>query len=131
MRTPKLHTLLLCSILLVGTSGQSFADSMRCGNSLVSVGDKKAEVLIKCGEPMLQETIAIEENAEYAELALKYPLLYKHGLLKNKDGVTIGKETSITQRIDQWTYNLGHGKFLRFLYFEGGELVAITEGDRM
>jgi len=109
----------------------SQADGMRCGNSLILTGDTKAEVLIKCGEPLTRETIAIEENTEYAELALKYPVLYKHGLLKNKKGVTVGKETTVTQNIDQWTYHLGQGKFLRILYFEGGKLVAVEEGDRM
>lgn len=118
-------------ILLLHVSTSSFADSMRCGNKLVSTGDKKAEVLIKCGEPLLQETIAIEEKKEYAVLALKYPLLYKRGLLKSNNDAVIGKETTISQSIDQWTYNLGQGKFLRILYFEGGELVAITDGDRM
>ena len=127
MKTEKLSLVLL----LLLTAPGIYADSMRCGNSLISIGDIKAEILIKCGEPMTKETIAIEENTEYAELALKYPLLYKHGMLKNRSGAVIGSETSITQSIDQWTYNLGEGKFLRILYFEGGELVAIKDGDRM
>ena len=118
-------------LLLLLIMSNSHADSMRCGNKLISIGDTKAEILIKCGEPMTQETIAIEKNTEYAELALKYPLLYKHGMLKNKNGAVIGSETSITQSIDQWTYNLGQGQFLRILYFEGGQLVAIKDGDRM
>ena len=122
---------LVCGLLLFFVLPASYADSMRCGNKLVSNGDSKAEILLKCGEPLTRETIAIEENTEYAELALKYPLLYKHGLLKNKRGAVIGKETTVTQNIDQWTYHLGQGKFLRILYFEGGKLVAIEEGDRM
>jgi len=109
----------------------SYADGMRCGNNLISTGDTKAEVLIKCGEPLTTETIAIEENSEFAELAIKYPLLYKHGLLKSKKGAVIGRETTISQSIDQWTYHLGEGKFLRILYFEGGQLVAVKDGDRM
>ena len=51
-------------LLLVFTLPASYADSMRCGNKLISTGDKKAEVLIKCGEPLTQETIAIEEETE-------------------------------------------------------------------
>ena len=121
----------LIGFLVVGVVPASYADSMRCGNKLVSTGDKKAEILIKCGEPLFQETDAIEEKTEYAELALKHPLLYKHGLLKNNKGVTIGRDTTTTQRIDQWTYHMGTGKFLQILYFEGGELVKIVDGDRM
>lgn len=118
-------------IFMVLAFQSSYADSMRCGNKLVSIGDRKAEVLIKCGEPMLRETIAIEQKAEYAELALKYPLLYKHGLLKNEEGMVIGKDTSVTYSVDQWTYHLGQGKFLRTLIFKGGQLVAIDHGERM
>ena len=109
----------------------SYADSMRCGNKLVSNGDTKAEVLIKCGEPLTRDTIAIREDTDYAELAIQYPLLYKRGLIKNKDGAVIGRETTVSQSIDQWTYHLGQGKFLRILYFVGGELAAIEDGDRM
>lgn len=125
------YILKLTILIIVIVSSPGYADSMRCGNKLVSTGDKKAEVLIKCGEPLLRETIAIEEKAEYAELALKYPLLYKHGLLKNRDGAVIGRETSISRPIDQWTYHMGQGQFLRILIFNGGELIAIEDGDRM
>ena len=121
----------LYGMMLLFIMPVSNADSMRCGNKLVSINDTKAEVLIKCGEPLTRETIGIEEKTEYAELALKYPLLYKHGLLKDNKGVILGKENTVTRSIDQWTYHLGEGKFLRILYFEGGRLAAIEEGDRM
>ena len=123
-----LRTSLIIFFLFV--SAASFADSMRCGNKLISTGDSKAEVLIKCGEPLLQETIAIEESTEYAALALKYPGLYKRGLLRSNNGV-VGRTTTLTQSIDQWTYHRGQGRFLGILYFEGGKLVAIEDGDRM
>lgn len=109
----------------------SYADSMRCGNKLITVGDTKAEVLIKCGEPLTRDTIAIQEDTDYAELAIQYPQLYRRGLIKNKDGVVIGRETTVSQSIDMWTYHLGQGTFLRILYFVGGELAAIEDGDRM
>ena len=120
-------------LLLLATTSISYAaDNMRCGTKLVSIGDSKAEVLLKCGEPMLQETIAFKEQTEYGELAQKYPLLLKHGLLKkNSDGVVIGgRKSTVTLPVDQWTYNLGKGRFLRMLLFEGGKLVAIESGDR-
>lgn len=121
----------LSALILIFVVQTAHADAMRCGNKLVSIGDSKAEVLIKCGEPMMRETIAIEQKAEYAELALRYPLLYKHGLLKDDEGTVIGKETSVTYSVDQWTYHLGQGKFLRTLIFKGGQLVAIDHGERM
>jgi len=118
-------------VLLVVAPVIQASDSMRCGNSLVSVGDHKAEILIKCGEPFLQETIAVHEATDYSELALKYPLLYKHGLLRDKSGVVISSESSVSQPIDQWTYHMGSGQFLKFLIFQGGTLISIDDGERM
>ena len=118
-------------LLLLFVVPATYADSMRCGGKLVTLGDSKAKTIINCGEPFMKETIAVAEKTEYSELALKHPLLYKHGLLKDSNGAVIGSKTSVSQSIDQWTYNLGQGTFLRVLYFEGGQLVAIADGDRI
>jgi hypothetical protein len=105
---------------------------MRCGTKLVSIGDTKAEVLLACGEPLLKETIAIQQDTEHSEFhAENYPLLVKHGLIKRDGSASAGSESSIAFPIDQWTYNIGAGKFLRILIFQGGRLVVIENGDRM
>lgn len=127
--------LLLVVLLVLGmplAQGLASDHHMRCGTKLVSLGDSKAEVLINCGEPLLKETIAIREDTEYSELRATYPLLEKNGLLKEKDtAAAAGSKSSLTLPIDQWTYNIGSGKFLRLLIFQGGRLVAIEKGDRM
>ena len=117
-------------LVMVTFTAEAF-DSIRCGNSLVSVGDRKAEVLLKCGEPLLRETIAVSENAQNTELALKNPLLYKHGMLRDNSGTIIDAESSITEPIDQWTYHRGNGHFIQYLIFKGGRLEAIEDGERM
>ncbi|MGD8567267.1 MAG: DUF2845 domain-containing protein [Gammaproteobacteria bacterium] len=105
---------------------------MRCGTKLVSIGDTKAEVLLACGEPLLKETIAVQQETEHSEFhAENYPLLVKHGLIKRDGSVSAGSESSIAFPIDQWTYNIGAGKFLRILIFQGGRLAVIENGDRM
>lgn len=111
----------------------SAADNhMRCGTKLVSVGDTKAEVLLTCGEPLTKETIAVGEQTERSEFRAKYPLLVKHGLLNRGGGSgSLERESSVTFPIDQWTYNIGTGKFLRILIFQGGRLAVIEKGDRM
>jgi len=122
------------SVLFFSMNSLVYAtDNMRCGTKLVSIGDSKAEVLLKCGEPLLKETIAFRKQTEYGEMAETHPLLLKYGMLKkDKNGVVIaGRESSVTLPVDQWTYHLGKGKFLRILLFEGGKLVAIDSGDRM
>ena len=127
--------LLLIAFILVGfplLNAYAADHHMRCGTKLVSLGDTKAEVLLTCGEPLLKETIAIQEETEYSELRAKYPLLDKHGLNKHDSGnASIGSESSLSLPIDQWTYHMGTGKFLRILIFQGGRLVVIEKGDRM
>jgi len=118
-------------LLILITFVAEGSDSMRCGNSLVSVGDRKAEILLKCGEPMLRETLAVSENAQNTELVLKYPLLYKHGLLRDQSDVIIDSGSSVTEPIDQWTYYRGRGQFIQYLIFKGGRLIAIENGERM
>lgn len=127
--------LLLIAINLLGfplTIVHAADHHMRCGTKLVSLGDTKAEVLLTCGEPLLKETIAIQEETQYSELRAKYPLLDKNGLFEHDGGnASIGSESSVSLPIDQWTYHMGTGKFLRILIFQGGRLVVIEKGDRM
>jgi len=78
----------------------SYADAMRCGNNLVTVGDSKAKVLLVCGEPMISEVIATEKTDDRKEL------------------------------VEAWTYHRGPGSFLQILTFRGGKLILIETGDR-
>lgn len=100
MKLPILFTL----FLVAGISVDAFA--MRCGNRLVSRGDSKAEVFIKCGEPSFSEVIAIEAGPGIGFSALKVP-------------------------VEQWTYNQGPNTFLKILTFKGGKLDDISEGERV
>ena len=99
------------SLLVLAAAGGSTAavaaDTLRCGNRLVSIGDNKAEVLIKCGPPEWKDawTDVVINNPDTVE-ALR---------------VNIDRE--------RWIYNLGSHSFLRFLLFENGRLVKIATGD--
>jgi hypothetical protein len=97
-------TILFTLILVAGISVDAFA--MRCGHRLVSRGDTKAEVFIKCGEPSFSEVIAIEAGPGNGFSALKVP-------------------------VEQWTYNQGPKTLLKILTFKGGKLVDISEGERV
>lgn len=85
----------------------SSAASFRCGDRIASVGDTKAEVIMKCGEPVLKGSR--EEN-----------------IIERIDANTKRKKTII---IDEWTYDLGPNSFIRILRFENGKLVDIKTGD--
>lgn len=78
-----------------------------CGRWLIDVGDKKAEVLLKCGEPTWTEQ-------------------WEEEVIERID-IDIARRIFIT--IDEWTYNLGPGRFIRTLKFRNGKLVDINIGD--
>ncbi len=92
---------LICFALIISIPGIATA-GFRCTNGkLVSEGDTKSEVRIKCGQPFDEEYI---------------------GTVKaNK------KRTNL----DQWTYNLGEGKLLKILDFHDGVLTEIKNGPRI
>lgn len=83
------------------------AEAWRCGSRLVEVGDAKASVFLKCGEPAWRERSEEER------------LVKRRGIM---EGTTIDRET--------WIYNPGPTEFMRYLYFENGEVVRIATGER-
>lgn len=89
---------LVCLASLPAAAG---AQSHRCGNDLANVGDSKASVFDKCGEPYFKDTFC-------------------------KDGPSYACE-----RVDEWTYKPGYGQFLTTLRFERGQLVSIRYGERI
>jgi hypothetical protein len=78
------------------------SDGMRCGSRLVGIGDTKSEVVVKCGP-------ADFEDGRYEER-------------RDREG------RRYVVRVDEWTYNLGKGSFLRHLTFENGSLRDIRAG---
>lgn len=120
-------TILTVLFFLLGFMMTSNADtSMRCGNKLIYTGDSKAEILIKCGEPMLKETMSIASHNKKKIDAVR---------LENKKQLSatgrISENTELTELVEQWTYSPGEGRFLQLLKFRGGSLESITDGDRI
>ena len=91
--------------------------SFRCKNDLVNVGDSKATVLQKCGEPVIKDTFC--KPVEPATVA--------SGAAPNSTVVTV----NTCRNVDDWTYNPGYGQFMTSLQFEAGKLTTITYGDRV
>ena len=59
------HIIFLIFVVVIFTASACFSDdSMTCGSDLVSVGDLKPSVLIKCGNPFLKEDIGGEGTRE-------------------------------------------------------------------
>ncbi|AOX99550.1 DUF2845 domain-containing protein [Jeongeupia sp. USM3] len=104
-------TLALLALGLCSTAAT--AASFRCNNDLVYVGDSRATVLQKCGEPMVKDSFC------------KAP----------PQTVSTGGQGTVVnvvpcENVDEWTYNPGSGKFLTTLRFERGTLAGIRDGDR-
>ena len=93
-------TALVLSVIAVLAAAPSARAGLRCGTSLIQAGDSAAHLLLECGDPLLVQTIATEN-------------------------------TSTTEGIvEQWTYDLGPGRFLRIVTIEGGKVSTIENGER-
>jgi hypothetical protein len=94
-------------ILLLFMTTEAFA--LRCGNKLVDIGDRKIEVLEKCGNPLFVE------NWQEEVIVYRGRLERQIRRLSNID-------------IEEWTYNFGANRFIYFLRFVNGRLNRIEEG---
>lgn len=80
--------------------------TLRCGSRLASLGDTKAEVMIKCGSPAWKDDWTDE-------------------IINN---VNTADELRVSIERERWVYNFGPHAFLEFLLFENGRLINITSG---
>lgn len=77
-----------------------------CGNRIISAGDTKSEVLIKCGEPFYKDSHQEE--------------------LRERIDETSSRKVYVT--IEEWTYNYGPQRFMRIITFRNGTVVDIRTG---
>lgn len=98
MKTFSLGLTLCC---LVSFSAQ--ADSMRCGQKLITEGDSQAKVLSLCGSPSSKAVISEVSDTRFTNY---------------------GKHTETVQ-IEQWIYSQGGGQFNKSLIFKAGSLQRI------
>lgn len=101
-------SLLVSLVLSLGTAGSLFA--FRCGSDLVEKGDRKIEVLKKCGEPA-----SVDEWEEFRRTpAVRF-------------GMSRGGVERV--RVEEWTFNFGPQQFLQIYRFENGQVVEMKFGD--
>lgn len=107
----------ICSLMLF--TGEILASSIRCQGRIISPGDRKYEVLVKCGEP---------DDVESREV-------YEYRWKKRHRGAAKGKydesyRIEIPILIETWTYDFGPTRLIRYLHFKNDTLVNITTGER-
>jgi hypothetical protein len=119
--------MLLNAFFLVGLAATAAAGTVsrafECGTRLVHIGDSKAEVHRKCGAPSWEDGW-YEDRVEALAGARPYATRPSDPL-----GTRIPLYTVVRVWIDEWTYNLGPGRFTRTLRFENGRLTQIEIGD--
>jgi hypothetical protein len=111
---------ILIVILLLTAPSDILASDFSCGSKMISLGDYQYDVLNKCGEPShveVWERVRIRRDSVPRLLETDFGgdlcLLLVKELIK----------------VEEWEYNLGPTRFIRYLRFENGRLIRITEGD--
>jgi hypothetical protein len=116
---------LACSLVLAvcaaWTAGAARADGMRCGSRLVSEGDLLYDVRSRCGDPD-----ATSQRVEYRTVRtfVNGPCYQEQGQLRCGRVV----ERTIEVVIDEWVYDQGSHRFVRYLTFEQGRLANVRTG---
>lgn len=107
-------------------SSTAYADTFRCGQKLVREGDTKAEVLIRCGEPLTKDASRTLVGVNKVTTTDKLPV-GNIGITETTREATRAEYADV----ETWTYNPGTGRFLRILTFVGGRLSKVETGDRV
>ncbi len=89
-----------------GYPEQTGPPAHECSEQIVSVGDSKADVLAKCGEPTTKDS-HVEEFRERLD----------------------DSERKVFVTVEEWTYNLGPTRFVRILTFRNNKLTDIRTGN--
>jgi hypothetical protein len=113
----RISSALLILLLLLACSVS--ASDFRCGSHIISPGDRKFDVLRKCGNPdnvEVREEVRIKRDLG-AQLFL--PGEEPPGFVFPRELVTV----------EEWEYNLGPQRLIRYLTFENSRLIKITTGD--
>ena len=101
----------------------SFA--FRCGTSLISEGDRRPRVIELCGEPDHVETWQEERVFSGRGTFFRPEDGHASDRIPEPDPLLVKKSVTV----EQWTYNLGPNRFVRYMTFENGTLVSITTGE--
>jgi hypothetical protein len=110
----------LVAAMFLCTAAHS-ADSMRCGNRLVSDGDPKAKVAELCGEPTTTERRTVWRSGVPRQL-------YEGDDARTRtitESELLIHDRSLVE-VEVWLYNRGRRSLLRELVFHDNRLVAVN-----
>ncbi len=108
------NTLLCVAVLVLVLADNASAQSLRCKNDLASVGDTKASVAAKCGQPIATDSDCKVEKNIVVPGSTAQPSI-----------------NTACYNVDVWTYRPGSSQLMTTLKFESGRLKSIEYGDRI
>ena len=116
---------LICGFIGPLTDAAGDMMSIICNNQVVSVGDRKGEVMAKCGKPLSNSQDTADIHALQTRRQ-KQPGKKKADKDKGDQYKVTVKKKTIKERADTWTYNID-GSY-RFFVFKEGRLASIEAG---
>jgi hypothetical protein len=113
-RTATRGAALAGSLLLLGAAADAArANSMRCGNDLVTRGDTQIQVLADCGQPDAIERLP--------SLLVPGTTIYGNQIYAGPFGTGLAGVS-----VELWTYNFGPRRLMRQVRLESGSVTEIT-----
>jgi len=111
-----MRTFPLIFVLITIVACNAFASDFSCGSKIISIGERKFDILRKCGNPANVEV--------WEEVRIGSSLLVPGDEPRRIPSILKEYVT-----IEEWEYNLGPGRLIRYLRFENGILKTISTGD--
>ena len=108
-------------------AGTAFGGGFWCNGNLVSEGATRYEVLSECGEPDFKD-LRFEKRVKRDYYRNLFPRgewgWYREQEFYREPYLAIEEVV-----IEEWTYNFGPARFIRYLIFENGRLSQIETGE--
>jgi hypothetical protein len=99
---------LLCFLVFMAMPyDKAYSESLDCAGGIVSIGDSRVDLIVKCGEPDWKDSHD-EVISERLDRDTKRKLI-------------------IT--VDEWTYNFGTSQLIRIVTLKNGRIADIRTGN--
>lgn len=95
------------------------AQGLGCGGLLVGVGDSRASLVMKCGQPFATDTVCIRVPRVMWSLPLSPREAPRQYMVEQ------------CEYVDEWTYHRGPGNFMSVVRLQNGVVAQIRDGERV
>ncbi len=95
------------------------AQGLGCGGLLVGVGDSRASLVMKCGQPFATDTVCIRVPRVMWTVPLHPREAPRQYMVEQ------------CEYVDEWTYHRGPGNFMSVVRLQNGVVAQIRDGERV